>query len=158
MLKKLLYFYCRIASEPACWRPLDDAWCKQLEQVNYLLIMKGNEVSQHRKDELVVLANEMTLSASEANIHSVLFKIHQASPRRSFRAILRINACAVYGGRIFRTIIKWHRNFWAVLQYAISGTILVAVLWHLFINPRLRSAHGRDLFSQAEQSKNGLMN
>lgn len=143
---------------------LDDAVrASSFDDVDYLLALKGNSVSQRRKDELVLLANEMTLIRKRGRYpFGTLWDsyvtgkgiIAGAITYTCVRKILATELPNPDGNTI---------NFVGnVLIYNFYGSIgLLGAGYGLYwlING-LRAAHGRDLYNQAveiEQRINNLI-
>lgn len=133
---------------------IDDAVrASNFEDVNYLLIMKGNAVSQHRKDELILLANEMTLVRKRGTLPcGTLWDAYMTA-----KGVLASSVAIACAKRIWtvrgQQIPGQLTSFGSYLQYgffgAIGGTAGIVGLYHLIQG--LRSVHGRDLYDQAQQ-------
>lgn len=134
---------------------LDDAVrASNFEDVNYLLIMKGGAVSQHRKDELVMLANEMTLVRKRGTI-PVIGTVWDAY------TTAKGVAASVIAYKCVRKIMAIEiPNFndelelgWAVLRcYFFGIPALIGAGYGIYnLVQGVRSAHGRNLFDQATQ-------
>lgn len=134
---------------------LDDAVrASNFEQVNYVLIMKGNEVSQHRKDELVLLANETTLARKRGkypfgtlqDVRSIAMGLF--SSYLAYKCVRRIMAVEFPNASQHEVEIVW-----SVLQYEFVGiaAFMTGLIGGVSLVQGLRSAYGRNLFAQAEQ-------
>lgn len=132
----------------------DAVRASNFEDVNYLLIMKGGAVSQHRKDELVMLANEMTLVRKRGTIPVIGTVWDAYITAKGVLASAIAIACAkrIYtvqsqqtpGARV---------SISGGIQYGIFGAagVIAGITGIVYLIDGVRSAHGRNLFDQAIQ-------
>lgn len=134
---------------------LDDAVrASNFEDVNYLLIMKGGAVSQHRKDELVLLANEMTLVRKRGTIPVIgtVWDAYTAAKGVVASAIAIACAKRIYTVRAPQGP-QARVSFLSGLQYGAFGAagVIAGITGLVYLIDGVRSVHGRNLFDQATQ-------
>lgn len=157
MLKKFLIFFVTLfALVPNVLADrLDEAVrASNFEQVNYLLVMKGNEVSQHRKDELVLLANETTLLRKRGKFPFGTLQDSLSIGKGLLASYIAYKCVRGIVATEFPNVNQHEVEIvWSILRYEFFGIIGVgsAGLGIYCLIQGLRSAHGRDLFAQAEQ-------
>lgn len=133
---------------------IDDAVrASSFDEVNYLLAMKGNTVSQHRKDELVLLANEITLTRKRG-------KYPFGTLWDSYTTARGVVACVV-AYKCARAMIRTGLPdmddnlslMWGIAKLEVFGIVgLTSVgLGIYWLIDGLRCSHGRNLFEQATQ-------
>lgn len=132
---------------------LDDAVsASNFEDVNYLLVMKGNAVSQHRKDELVLLASEMTLTRKRQTYP--LHNLHDAlTTAKGVFATYVAYKCAQKIASIGMPDLNDELEIvWAVVRYEFFGVTGLACAGYgvYSLIQGLRSAQGRELYAQAQ--------
>jgi hypothetical protein len=124
------------------------------EDVNYLLIMKGGAVSQHRKDELVLLANEMTLVRKRGTIPVIGTVWDAYTTAKGVAASVIAIACAkrIYTVRA-QQVPEAPVSFLSGIQYGVFGAagIIAGITGLVYLIDGVRSVHGKNLFDQATQ-------
>jgi len=132
----------------------DAVRASNFEDVNYLLIMKGGAVSQHRKDELVMLANEMTLVRKRGTIPVIGTVWDAYTTAKGVVASAIAIACA----KRIHTVRTAQAPGAPVpilsgIQYGLFGAagVIAGITGLVYLIDGVRSAHGRNLFDQAIQ-------
>ncbi len=132
---------------------LDDAVrASNYDEVNYLLVMRGNTLSQHRKDELVLLANEMTQRAKRKRYpFGTLWDSYVTAKGLAAAAIAGLCVRRLYNVGLPQPHYGEFKFIYNGLQYYFFGIggLTAAGYGIYWLIDGLRCAHGRSLYNQA---------